>query len=248
MRVASTINKVVIVTGASAGIGAAVAEGLARAGAHVMLAARREERLAALAGRLRADGGVVEYLATHVGDRGAMQKLADATVAAFGRIDVLINNAGVMSLSTLAEGDVDAWDEMIDINLKGVLYGIAAVLPVMRRQNSGHIINLSSTMAHGGQSAGAAVYVATKAAVSAISEAFRQEAGPNIRSTIISPGAVTSELHDRIPDPKLRETIKDFYKIAVPASAIADAVLYSISQPAAVDINEIIIRPTAQEM
>jgi NADP-dependent 3-hydroxy acid dehydrogenase YdfG len=103
-------------------------------------------------------------------------------------------------------------------------------------------------MAHGGQSAGAAVYVATKAAVSAISEAFRQEAGPNIRSTIISPGAVTSELHDRIPDPKLRETIKDFYKIAVPASAIADAVLYSISQPAAVDINEIIIRPTAQEM
>jgi NADP-dependent 3-hydroxy acid dehydrogenase YdfG len=231
MRVASTIGKVVIVTGASAGIGAAVAE-----------------RLSALAERLRAEGGVVDYLATHVGDRGAMQRLADATVAAFGRIDVLVNNAGVMSLSTLAEGDVDAWDQMIDINLKGVLYGIAAVLPVMRRQNSGHIINLSSTMAHGGQSAGAAVYVATKAAVSAISEAFRQEAGPNIRSTIISPGAVTSELHDRIPDPKLRETIKDFYKIAVPASAIADAVLYSISQPAAVDINEIIIRPTAQEM
>jgi NADP-dependent 3-hydroxy acid dehydrogenase YdfG len=248
MRVASTIGKVVIVTGASAGIGAAVAEGLARAGARVMLAARRDERLSALAERLRAEGGVVDYLATHVGDRGAMQRLADATVAAFGRIDVLVNNAGVMSLSTLAEGDVDAWDQMIDINLKGVLYGIAAVLPVMRRQNSGHIINLSSTMAHGGQSAGAAVYVATKAAVSAISEAFRQEAGPNIRSTIISPGAVTSELHDRIPDPKLRETIKDFYKIAVPASAIADAVLYSISQPAAVDINEIIIRPTAQEM
>jgi len=248
MRMASTMDKVVIVTGASAGIGAAVAEGLARAGARVMLAARREERLSALAERLRAEGGVVDYLATHVGDRGAMQRLADATVAAFGRIDVLVNNAGVMTLSTLAEGDVDAWAEMIDINLKGVLYGIAAVLPVMRRQNSGHIINLSSTMAHGGPSAGAAVYVATKAAVSAISEAFRQEAGPNIRSTIISPGAVTSELHDRIADPELRETIKDFYKIAAPPSAIADAVLYAISQPAAVDINEIILRPTAQGM
>jgi NADP-dependent 3-hydroxy acid dehydrogenase YdfG len=244
----SAVDKVVIVTGASAGIGAAVAEGLVKAGARVMLAARREDRLAALAGRLRADGGVVDYLAADVADQKAMQRLADATVAAFGRIDVLVNNAGVMTLSTLAEGDVDAWDQMIDINLRGVLYGIAAVLPVMRRQDSGHIINLSSTMAHGGRSAGAAVYVATKAAVSAISEAFRQEAGPNLRSTIISPGAVTSELHDRIPDPKLRESIKDFYKIALSPDAVADAVLYAITQPATVDINEITIRPTAQEM
>jgi NADP-dependent 3-hydroxy acid dehydrogenase YdfG len=244
----SAVDKVVIVTGASSGIGAAVAEGLVKAGARVMLAARREDRLAALAERLRAGGGVVDYLATDVADRQAMQRLADATVAAFGRIDVLVNNAGVMTLSTLAEGDVDAWDQMIDINLRGVLYGIAAVLPVMRRQDSGHIINLSSTMAHGGQSAGAAVYVATKAAVSAISEAFRQEAGPNLRSTIISPGAVTSELHDRIPDPKLRDSIKAFYKIALSPDAVADAVLYAITQPAAVDINEIVIRPTAQEM
>jgi NADP-dependent 3-hydroxy acid dehydrogenase YdfG len=177
-----------------------------------------------------------------------MQRLADATVAAFGRIDVLVNNAGVMTISTLAQGDVDAWDRMIDINVRGLLYGIAAVLPVMRRQDSGHIVNLSSTMAHGGQSAGAAVYTATKAAVRAISEAFRQEAGPNIRSTIISPGAVTSELHDAIPDPKLRESIKAFYEIALPAAAIAEAVIYAISQPASVDVNEIIIRPTAQQM
>jgi NADP-dependent 3-hydroxy acid dehydrogenase YdfG len=244
----SAVDKVVIVTGASSGIGAAVAEGLVKAGARVMLAARREDRLAALAAQLRADGGVVDYLATDVADLQAMRRLADATVAAFGRIDVLVNNAGVMTLSTLADGDVDAWDRMIDINLRGVLYGIAAVLPVMRRQDSGHIINLSSTMAHGGQSAGAAVYVATKAAVSAISEAFRQEAGPNLRSTIISPGAVTSELHDRIPDPKLRDSIKAFYKIALSPDAVADAVLYAITQPAAVDINEIVIRPTAQEM
>jgi NADP-dependent 3-hydroxy acid dehydrogenase YdfG len=243
----SKIDKVVIVTGAGSGIGAAVAEGLVKAGARVMLAARREDRLATLAKQLRANGGAVDYLATDVADRRAMQRLADATLAAFGRIDVLVNNAGVMTLSTLADGDVDAWDQMIDVNVKGVLYGIAAVLPVMRRQNSGHIINLSSTMVFRGPSASAAVYTATKAAVSAISEAFRQEAGPNIRSTIISPGAVTSELHDRIPDPKLRESIKSYYKIALPGAAIADAVLYAITQPATVDINEIVIRPTAQE-
>ena len=166
--------------------------------------------------------------------------------AAFGRIDALVNNAGVLTFSFLAEGDVEAWEQMIDVNIKGVLYGIAAVLPVMQRQNSGHIINISSTNAHGVK-AGGAVYGATKSAVNAISEAFRQEAGPTIRSTIISPGAVTSELHDRTKDPVLREKIRNFYEIAIPARAIADAVLYAMSQPPEVDINEIIIRPTAQE-
>jgi NADP-dependent 3-hydroxy acid dehydrogenase YdfG len=240
------MNKVVIVTGASSGIGEAVAEGLVRAGARVMLAARREDRLAMLADRLSEEGGAVAYLATDVADRAAMERLAAATVSAFGRIDVLVNNAGVMTLSPLADLDVESWERMIDINLKGVLYGMAAVLPVMRRQDSGHIINVSSTIAHGVK-AGAVVYGATKCAVSAISEGFRQEAGPTIRSTVISPGAVTSELHDRIPDPALRESIRRFYDIALPGRAIAEAIIYAINQPATVDINEIVIRPTAQE-
>lgn len=240
------IDKVAIVTGASSGIGTAVAEGLAQAGLRVMLAARREDRLTALVERLRTEGGAVDHLVTDVTDRQAMQRLADRTEAVFGRIDVLVNNAGVLTFSFLEERDIDAWEQMIDVNIKGVLYGMAAVLPVMRRQNSGHIITISSTNAHSVK-AGGAVYGATKSAVSAISEAFRQEAGPMLRSTLISPGAVTSELHDRTKDPVLREKIRAFYEIALPARAIADAVLFAISQPAAVDINEIIIRPTAQE-
>jgi NADP-dependent 3-hydroxy acid dehydrogenase YdfG len=195
------IGKVAIVTGASSGIGAAVAEGLARAGMRVMLAARREDRLKTLTASLRQEGCAVDCRVTDVADRLAVQRLADATVSAFGRIDALINNAGVLTFSFLSEGDVEAWDQMIDVNIKGVLYGIAAVLPVMQQQKSGHIINISSTSAHG-VVAGGAVYGATKCAVNAISEAFRQEAGPTIRSTIISPGAVTSAASMKSPFPQ----------------------------------------------
>lgn len=238
-------GKVVVITGASSGLGEATARLLAAQGALLALGARRLERIQALASEL---GGNAQAIAveTDVIQYDQVKNLVDTAVNSFGRIDIMINNAGLMPQSLLESLRIADWDQMIDVNIKGVLYGIAAVLPVMQRQNSGHIINISSTNAHGVK-AGGAVYGATKCAVNAISEAFRQEAGPTIRSTIISPGAVTSELHDRTKDPVLREKIRSFYEIAIPARAIADAVLYAMSQPADVDINEIIIRPTAQE-
>jgi NADP-dependent 3-hydroxy acid dehydrogenase YdfG len=239
------IDKVVIVTGAGTGIGRATAEGLAAAGARVMLTARREDRIRAVADAILAAGGIAEIHAADVSDRAAMVRLADATIAAFGRIDVLVNNAGVMTISPLSALQVDDWDSMIDINIKGVLYAMAAVLPAMSRQKSGHIINISSTLGHR-VNGGATIYCATKAAVLAISEGFRQEIGPDIRSTLISPGAVTSDLHDGITDPALKERMAAAYEKALPGKAVADAILYAIAQPANVGINEIIIRPTSQ--
>jgi NADP-dependent 3-hydroxy acid dehydrogenase YdfG len=239
------IDKVVVITGASSGIGGATAECLAAAGARVMLVARRADRMEALARRIQAAGGVAAFCVADVSDAAAMRRVADATVAAFGRIDVLINNAGVMSISPLSDLKVEDWDSMIDINVKGPLYAMAAVLPVMLRQKSGHIINVASTLGHR-VNGGATIYAATKAALLAISEGFRQEIGPDIRSTVISPGAVTSELHDGIADPDLRERIAAAYEKALPAMAVANAILYAIAQPEDVGINEIVIRPTSQ--
>jgi NADP-dependent 3-hydroxy acid dehydrogenase YdfG len=238
-------SQVVIVTGASSGIGAATAERLAAAGAKVMLAARREDRLRELVARIRAAGGAASYCVTDVSRRTATQHLAAATLEAYGRIDVLVNDAGVMSIAPLSELRVEDWDRMIDINFKGVLYAMAAVLPVMQRQKSGHLINVASTLAHVPRG-GAAVYCASKAAVLSISEAFRQEIGPDIRTTVISPGAVTSELHAGVADPGLRAALAGAYQNALSASTVAEAILYALLQPAGVDINEIVLRPTTQ--
>jgi NADP-dependent 3-hydroxy acid dehydrogenase YdfG len=173
-----------------------------------------------------------------------MQAFVDATCAWQGKLDVLINNAGVMPLSPLDALKVDEWDRMIDVNIRGVLHGIAAALPVMKKQCNGQIINLSSIGGHT-VSPTAAVYCATKFAVNAISEGLRQEVGGDTRVTVISPGVTTSELAESISDPVARETMRGFRRIAIPAEAVARAIVYAIGQPHDVDVSEIIVRPTA---
>jgi NADP-dependent 3-hydroxy acid dehydrogenase YdfG len=240
-------NKVVIITGASSGLGEATARMLADKGAKLMLAARREDRLKNLTESIKSKGGEASYQVVDVTDRSAMQSLADQTREIYGRIDVLIANAGLMQLAPLDKLKVDEWDAMIDINIKGVLYGLAAVLPTMREQQSGHIINLSSVAGHT-VFPGAAVYCATKYAVKAISEGIRQESNGEIRATNISPGAVETELTNHITDPGAQKAAGDLYSVAIGSDAIARAITYAIEQPGDVDVNEMIIRPTKQEL
>ncbi|MEH1802867.1 MAG: SDR family oxidoreductase [Nostoc sp.] len=240
-------NKVVIVTGASSGLGEASAKRLAASGAKLMLAARREDRLKELVAAIAKSGGTATYQVTDVADRAQMEVLAKETLNTYGRIDVLINNAGLMPLSPLDQLKVEEWDQMIDVNIKGVLYGIAAVLPIMRQQKSGHVINLSSVAGHK-VFAGSAVYCATKYAVRAISEGLRLESNGEIRSTNISPGAVATELTTTITDKDTAAGINQLYAIAIDADAIARAIAYAIEQPGDVDVNEMIIRPTRQEL
>ncbi|RKI13646.1 SDR family oxidoreductase [Corallococcus sp. AB030] len=237
-------GKVVAITGASSGIGEATARLLASQGARVVLGARRTDRLETLTGELRSKGGEARYKALDVTKREDVEGFVAFTLKEFGRLDVLINNAGVMPLSRLEELKLDEWDRMIDVNIRGVLHGIAAGLPVMKRQKAGQFINLSSIGGHA-VSPTAAVYCATKFAVMAISEGLRQEVGADIRVTVISPGVTTSELADSISDPASREYMREFRKDAIPADAIARAISYAISQPADVDVSEIIIRPTS---
>lgn len=238
-------GKVVAITGASSGIGEAVAHGLAAAGAKVVLGARRLDRLEAIAADIRKSGGEAEIQAIDVSKREDLTRLVKVAQDRFGRLDVLIGNAGLMPLSPLDDLRVDEWDRMIDVNIKGVLYGIAAALPVFRAQGNGHFINVSSVAGHRISPSGA-VYSGTKFAVRAISEGLRQEAGDKIRVTIISPGAVESELAETITNSRVKERILEYRKMAMPADAIAAAVAYAIGQPANVDVNEILIRPTAQ--
>ena len=247
-------NKVVIITGASSGLGAATAERLAASGAKLMLAARREDRLkemvaAILQGRGYANersGWTATYLVTDVTDLAQVEALAKETVSTYGRIDVLINSAGVMPLSPLDKVKVKEWDRTIDVNIKGVLYGIAAVLPIMRQQKSGHIINLSSVAGHQVYP-GSVVYCATKFAVRAISEGLRLESNSEIRSTNISPGPVATELTNCITDRDTATSTNAFYaKTAIDADAIARAIAYAIEQPGDVDVNEITVSPTRQ--
>lgn len=240
-------NKVVIITGASSGLGEATAKRLAASGAKLMLAARREDRLKELVAAIAQTGGTANYLVTDVTDRAQVEALAKQTLSTYGRIDVLINNAGLMPLSPLDQIKVEEWDQMIDVNIKGVLYGIAAVLPMMRQQKSGHIINVSSVAGHK-VFPGAAVYCATKFAVRAISEGLRLESNGEIRSTNISPGAVATELTSTISDADTAASINALYEIAIDADAIARAIAYAIEQPGDVDVNEMIIRPTRQEL
>lgn len=241
---ADNIQKVVVITGASSGIGEATARLLAKNGAKVVLGARRTERLEALVKNIHADGGIAEYLALDVTQRSQMEEIVQFTLSKFGRVDVLINNAGVMQLSTLDRLKVEEWERTIDVNIKCVLYGIAAVLPIMKAQKSGQIINLSSIGGHAVYPT-AAVYCATKFAVGAISEGLRQEVGGDIRVTVISPGTTESELADSISDEAAKKGMQEFRRISIPATAIARSILFAISQPDDVDISEIIVRPTA---
>ncbi|WP_339842656.1 SDR family oxidoreductase [uncultured Halopseudomonas sp.] len=244
----SEINgKVVIITGASSGLGEATARRLAKSGAKVVLAARREDRLVALRDAIVEQGGDAIYKVTDVTDREQMQALAQATLDAYDRIDVLVNNAGLMPLSPLDKLKVDEWDTMIDVNIRGVLYGIAAVLPTMRKQHAGHVINLSSVAGHK-VFPSSAVYSATKYAVKAISEGLRQEGNGEIRSTNISPGAVATELPSTISDTDTAKNVDELYNMAIDPDAIARAVAFAIEQPADVDVNELIIRPTKQPL
>ncbi|MDD0977317.1 SDR family oxidoreductase [Pseudomonas fontis] len=237
-------GKVIAITGASSGIGEATARLLASRGAKVVLGARRTERLEVIAGDIRTAGGEVAFQALDVTDRQDVQAFIDFTVAQFGRVDVLLNNAGVMPLSRLDAVKVEEWDRMIDVNIRGVLHGIAATLPLMQRQRSGQIINMASIGAYA-VSPTAAVYCATKYAVRAISDGLRQEVGGDIRVTVISPGVTESELADSISDEGGRNLMKEFRRIAIPADAIARAVAYAVEQPAEVDVSELIVRPTA---
>lgn len=237
----------IIITGASSGIGEATAKMLAERGAKLMLAARRAERLDKLVAEIEAAGGTASYQTVDVTVKSQVDALAQATLNQYGKIDVLINNAGVMPLSRLDRLRVEEWERTIDINIKGVLYGIAAVLPHMQKAQSGHIVNLSSVAGHR-VFPGAAVYCGTKYAVRAISEGLRQEIGDRIRCTIISPGAVATELTNSIGDPEASQNIDQLYQIAIPADAVARAIVYALEQPQEVDVNEILLRPTAQEL
>ena len=248
MRNNNIEGKVVVITGASSGLGESTARHLAELGATVVLGARRVDRIDALARELIANGQQALAVQTDVTDRVQVQRLVDAAIARFGRIDVMINNAGLMPHSPLERLKIDDWDRMIDVNLKGVLYGIAAALPPMQAQKSGHIINVSSVAGHKVRPGGA-VYSATKHAVRALSEGLRQEVKPyNIRTTVISPGAVDTELPNSITEPDVAANMRKIYEVAVPADAFARAVAYAMGQPDDIDINEILFRPTKQEV
>ncbi|GLH21142.1 oxidoreductase [Pseudomonas atacamensis] len=237
-------DKVIVITGASSGIGEATARLLAERGAKVVLGARRTERLAVIAEEINSAGGHAQFRALDVTDQQDVQRFVDFAVEHYGRVDVLVNNAGVMPLSRLDALKVDEWNRMIDVNIRGVLHGIAASLPLMQRQRGGQIINIASIGAYA-VSPTAAVYCATKYAVRAISEGLRQEVGGDIRVTVIAPGVTESELAESISDEGGREEMKSFRKIAIPAEAIARAIAYAVEQPADVDVSELIVRPTA---
>ncbi len=240
-------GKVVAITGASSGIGEATAVLLAERGARLVLGARRTDRLDALAARIAAAGGTACAARTDVTRGSDLANLVGLARERYGRLDVLVNNAGISRISRFDDGRVEDWDAMIDVNVKGVLYGIAAALPVFRAQGAGHVINIISTagLRIGPQQG---VYAATKNAVRTISEALRQEAGATLRVTGISPGFVRTELAGSITDPDLRAAIlARMEAIGIAPDAIARAVAFAIEQPPDVDVGDIVVRPTAQD-
>lgn len=238
-------GKVVLITGGSTGIGAEVARLLAARGAKVAVAARRADKLEAVVAEIAAQGGDAKAYTLDVTDKRQVAAVVAAVVTDFGRLDVLINNAGLMPIRPMSEVNTDEWDAMIDVNLKGTLYGIAAALPRFLAQDSGHIINLSSVAGVKVFAPGGTVYSGTKFAVSAISEGLRQEVGDKVRVTSIAPGAVDSDLKHSTSG-TARDTVLDFYKKAIPAASVARAVAFAIEQPDDVDVNEIVLRPTHQ--
>ncbi|PKH25265.1 oxidoreductase [Enterobacterales bacterium CwR94] len=235
-------HNVVLITGASSGIGAGIARELAAAGMTLLLGARRVARLESLAESCRQLGAEVAVQALDVTQRDSVQQFAETALARWGRIDVMINNAGVMPLSPLASLKVEEWESMVDVNIKGVLYGIAAALPGMLSRQQGHIINIASVGALS-VSPTAAVYCATKYAVRAISDGLRQE-NQQLRVTCVHPGVVESELAETITDASAAALMRDYRAIALSPDAIGRAVRYAIEQPDEVDVNEIVVRPT----
>ncbi len=239
-------DKIVAITGASGGIGEATALMLAERGAKVVLGARRQDRLETLATRILAAGGEVAYAQTDVTRRDDLDRLVALATDRFGRLDVLVNNAGIGPISPLDDLRVEEWEAMVDVNIKGVLYGIAAALPVFRKQGFGHFVNTASTAAYK-TVPNQAVYSGTKMAVRAISEGLRQEAGDRLRVTIISPGFVRTEFVEAVANPELRaQLVESRDTFALPPDAIARAIAFAIEQPAEVDVNEIVVRSTAQ--
>ncbi|WP_437573263.1 SDR family oxidoreductase [Sorangium sp. So ce887] len=239
-------GKVVVITGASSGIGEATARLLARRGARVVMGARRTDRLEKLASAIRAEGGTVEYRGLDVTKRKDMTDFVTFAQTTFGRVDVIVNNAGVMPLSPLSSLKVEEWDRMIDVNIRGVLHGIAAGLPIMKAQGQGQFVNVASIGAHSVLPT-AAVYCATKYAVWAISDGLRQES-TDIRVTVISPGVTESELADTITDDSARQAVNEWRKIAISSDSVARAIAFAIEQPEDVDVNEIVVRPTASPL
>jgi NADP-dependent 3-hydroxy acid dehydrogenase YdfG len=244
MKTQENTEKVVLITGASSGIGEATARLLAQKGARVVLGARRTDHLKEIVSQIRDRGGSAEYYSLDVTSLDAMQAFVAFAKDKFGGIDVMINNAGLMPLSKLEMLKVDEWNRMIDVNIRGVLHGIAAALPIFKQQQSGQFVNLSSIGGHNVYPT-AAVYCATKFAVRAISEGLRQESS-DIRVTVISPGNTESELTSTITDTQSAQWVEEFRDSAITANAIARAIAYAIEQPADVDVNEIVVRPIGQ--
>jgi NADP-dependent 3-hydroxy acid dehydrogenase YdfG len=248
MGTSNITDKVVVITGASSGIGESTAKLLARHGAKVVLGARRKERLDAAVKEISAAGGKAIRFAVDVTKRAEVESFIQAAVESFGRVDVIVNDAGIMPIAPIDALKVEEWDRQIDVNIKGLLYGVAAVLPQMQRQESGHIINLASVFGIKVFAPGATIYCATKAAVRTLTEGLRMELhSKNIRCTIVSPGAVATELPESSSDEATRKNLREFYKMAIPADSVASAIAYAIEQPANVEIDEIVIRPTAQD-
>ena len=241
-------DKVIVITGASSGIGETTARLLARHGAKVVLGARRKDRIDAIVKDLTSKGGSAIGFKTDVTKRSDVAALARGAMDAHDRIDVIVNNSGIMPIAPMAALKVEEWDRMIDVNIKGLLYGVAAVLPIMRKQQQGHIINMASVLGFKVFAPGGTVYSATKFAVRALTEGLRIELhAENIRCTMISPGAVATELPEGTSEEATRKNLRELYKMAVPAEAIARAIAYAIEQPPEVEIDEIVVRPTAQD-
>jgi NADP-dependent 3-hydroxy acid dehydrogenase YdfG len=250
MGTSNIADKVVVITGASGGIGESVAKFLAVQGAKIVLGARRKDRIDAVAKEISIGGGNAVGFAVDVTKRHEVEALVKGAVDTFGRVDVIVNDAGVMPIAPITALKVEEWDRMIDVNMKGLLYGVAAVLPIMQKQKQGHIINMASVFGIKVFAPGATVYCATKAAVRSLTEGLRVELhSQNIRCTMISPGAVATDLAESSSDEATRKNLREFYKTvkAIPADSIARAIAYAIEQPAEVEIDEIVIRPTAQD-
>jgi NADP-dependent 3-hydroxy acid dehydrogenase YdfG len=241
-------GKVVAITGASSGIGERTAKLLAQGGAKVALGARRRDRIDALAKEISASGGKAVGFTVDVAKRAEVEAFVKGAVETFGRIDVIVNNAGIMPIAPIEALKVEEWDRQIDVNLKGVLYGVAAALPQMQKQRSGHIINIASVYGIKVFAPGGVVYCATKAAVRVLTEGLRMELhSQNIRCTVISPGAVATELPESSSEEATRKYLREFYKMAIPADSIAGAIAYAISRPAEEEIDEVVLRPLAQD-
>jgi NADP-dependent 3-hydroxy acid dehydrogenase YdfG len=248
MATSNIAGKVVVITGASSGLGESTARLLAAKGATVVLGARRKERIDALVKDIIAAGGRAIGFKADVSNRGDVEALVKGAIDAYERVDVIVNNAGIMPIAPMAALKVEEWDRMIDVNIKGVLYGVAAVLPFMQRRKHGHIINIASVLGFKVFAPGGTVYSATKFAVRAVTEGLRIELkADNIRSTMISPGAVATELPESSSEEDTRRNLRELYKIAIPADSIARAIAYAIEQPNEVEIDEIVVRPTAQD-